>query len=120
MVRITVVVREIGRLKPDYSLDFDLPKVPKVGDYISIQRPDKDEPFGEDMIVRQIWWRLKHPETRTHTTGDVKVGSLTEIYVECEPALGPWSSKDWRASLNAAGPNNSPELKVARVVFEER
>jgi hypothetical protein len=74
MVRVNVVVREAGRLKPDYSLDFELPEVPKVGSYISIQRPDKPEPYGEDLIVRQVWWRLWHPETSAVVTGPGKVG----------------------------------------------
>jgi hypothetical protein len=63
MVQINLVVRELGRLKPDYSLDFELPEVPAVGSYISIQRLDHPEPYGEDVIVRKVWWRLKHPET---------------------------------------------------------
>ncbi len=46
MVQIVVVVREPDRLKPDYSLRFDLPEIPKTGSYILIQRPDLPEPFG--------------------------------------------------------------------------
>ncbi len=45
MVKINLVVRELGKLKPDYSLDFELPEVPAIGSYISIQRPDHPEPF---------------------------------------------------------------------------
>jgi hypothetical protein len=44
MVKINLVVRELGKLKPDYSLDFELPEVPAIGSYISIQRPDHPEP----------------------------------------------------------------------------
>jgi len=40
MTRAFVVGREVGKLKPDYSLEFEFPEVPKVGDYISIHRPD--------------------------------------------------------------------------------
>jgi hypothetical protein len=54
MARVTIVIREVGHLKPDYLLDFDLPEVPKPGSYISIQRPDKPELYGEDLIVRQV------------------------------------------------------------------
>ena len=43
--RVIVIVRESGRLKPDYSLEFDLPDIPAVGSYLSIQRPDKPRPL---------------------------------------------------------------------------
>jgi hypothetical protein len=42
------IVREIGKLKSEYSLDFEFPELPKVGDYISIHRPDLRNPLGED------------------------------------------------------------------------
>ncbi len=32
MFEVTIVVREPGRLKPDYSLPFSLPAVPREGD----------------------------------------------------------------------------------------
>ncbi len=96
MVRINLVVREHGSLKPDYSLDFELPEVPAVGSYVSIRRPDKMEPYGEDVIVRTVWWRLKHPETAGVVSGrPAKVGSLHELFVECDPASGPYSSDSW-------------------------
>jgi hypothetical protein len=121
MIKMTVVVREAGKLKPDYSLDFNLPAVPHVGDYISIQRPDHPAPFGEDMIVRQVWWRLDHPETGGFTTaGQEKLGKLGEIMVECEPALSPWSSDNWRKSLSYAESNGKvPSFDVARMSFPE-
>jgi hypothetical protein len=102
MVRVTIIVREVGRLKPDYSLYFDLPQVPAVGDYISVQRPDEPEPYGEDLIVRQIWWRLKSPETATVSSGPPKIGGVSEIFVECDPAIGPWTSDRSRDYLTAA------------------
>ena len=55
MTRVRIVVREVGRKKPDYSLDFDLPEIPKIGSYISIRRPDTPEGYDdEDLIVRQV------------------------------------------------------------------
>jgi hypothetical protein len=81
MTQVTVVIREVGRLNPDYSLEFELPEVPKVGSYISVHRPDNPEPYSEDMIVKEVGWRLEHPETRAATSGDepLKIGSLKEI-----------------------------------------
>jgi hypothetical protein len=106
------VVREVCRLKPDYSLDFELPEVPKPGSYISIQRPDKPEPYGEDLIVRQVWWRLNHPETAGFGSEPPKVGKLTEIMVECEQAIGPYSSDNWRDTL--MGKRARQEIDAAR------
>ncbi|GAN81474.1 hypothetical protein Aam_096_033 [Acidocella aminolytica 101 = DSM 11237] len=82
-----IVDREVGCLKPNYSLKFDLPKVPAIGSYLSIQRPNKPEPYGKDLVVRQAWWRLKHPETEgSCESGREKTGGVTEIFVECDPA----------------------------------
>lgn len=117
MRRVTVIVRELGRLKPDYSLEFDLPEVPRVGDYISVQRPNHKSPWGEDMIVRQVWWRLSHPETGGYGATPPKIGKVDEIYVECEPAIGPWSSDSWRDSMKHLP--NAPKLEVARLSIRE-
>lgn len=102
MPRVEIVVREPGRKKPDYSLTFDLPEIPRVGDYISIQRPDKPDPYGEDMIVRHIWWRLKHAETGSAAASPAKVGGIDEVWIECEPALSPYSSDSWRNLLEGS------------------
>lgn len=114
MFRITVVVREVGKLKPDYSLDFEVPQIPAVGDYISMQRPDAPEPYGEDLIVRRVWWRLSHPETRMIVTNKPKTGSVKEIFVECDPAIGPYSSDRWRDNLRLYTGVSIPELEVDR------
>jgi hypothetical protein len=116
MTRVTIVVREVGRLKPDYSIDFDLPEIPRPGDYVSIQRPDQPEPYGEDMIVDKVWWRLNHPETGGFASGPQKIGGLTEIIVECVQAIGPHSSDRWRDTLTGKRENgiDVPEFEVAR------
>lgn len=102
MTKICLVVREVGRLKPEYSLEFDVPEIPQLGSYISIQRPDEPEPYGEDMIVEQVWWRLRHPETGGFGSNPPKVGTVSEIFVECSPAVGPYSSGRWRDLHEAA------------------
>jgi len=103
MPKVTVVVRDVGKLKPDYSLQFDLPGVPSVGDYISINRPSEPEPYSEDLIVRKIWWRLHHPETESFSiSGQEKTGKLTEVFVECDQAIGPYSLDRWRDRLEDA------------------
>jgi hypothetical protein len=120
-MRVTIVVREVGRLKPDYSLDFELPEVPHAGDYISVQRPDKPEPYGEDLIVQKVWWRLKHAETAGFGSDPPKIGGLTEIMVECAQAIGPYSSDQWRDTLTAKRANGAeiPEFEVARVQIRQ-
>jgi hypothetical protein len=119
MTRVIVVIREVGRLNPDYSLEFELPEVPKVGSYISIHRPDNPEPYSEDMIVEKVWWRLHHPETRAVTSGDepLKIGLLKEIFVECVQATSPYSTDRWRDKLDRQRKSGAdvPEFEVARV-----
>ena len=122
MVRVVVVIREIGRTKPDYSLTFDLPEVPAVGSYLSIQRPDKPAPYGEDVVVRHAWWRLNHPETSGFApSGADKIGGFNEIMLECDPAISPYSSDQWRRTLEAAQARGVevPTFDVARFAVSE-
>lgn len=116
MVEVVLVVREVGRNSPDYSLHFELPVLPREGDYISINRPDHPEPYSEDVIVRHVWWRLHHPETRASFSGDEKpkVGRLTEIFVECDVALGPYAADHWRKYHG-----NAPKFDVSRFAVSE-
>ncbi len=72
--------------------------------------PDHAEPFGEDMIVRQVRWRLCHPETgEAASERTEKMGMLREIFVGCDPALSPFSSDSWRRVL---GGGNNPDFEV--------
>jgi hypothetical protein len=118
MFEVTIVVREPGTVETGFSLDFELPEIPRIGEYISIRRLDTREPFGEDVIVRHVWWRLKHPETHGFASSDKPtIGTLVEILVECDPALGPHSSESWRRSLETAPPGVVEEFKVSRRVY---
>jgi hypothetical protein len=123
MTRIIVVVREVGKLNPDYYLEFDVPEVPSPGSYLSIHRPDNPQPYSEDMIVDKVWWRLEHPETRCVTSGDEKpkVGSVIETVVECVPATGPYSCDRWRDMLDNRRKHGAeiPEFEVARVQIRQ-
>ena len=101
-MKFIVVVREIGRNSPDYSLEFEAPVLPSVGDYLSIHRPDKEHGHTEDLIVRHIWWRLHHPETGSMASEPAKVGNVVDIQVECDQAIGPHSLDRWRSTLEAA------------------
>lgn len=101
-MKFNVVVREIGRLKPDFSLEFEAPVLPTIGSYLSIVRPDAKHGHTEDLIVRRIWWRLHHPVTGGFASSPVPVGSLVDIQVECDQAIGPHSRDQWRKSLESA------------------
>lgn len=116
MFKFRVVVREPGRLMPDYSLEFEAPVLPRESDYLSVQRPDHERPFGEDMIVAKVWWRLAHPEVGPFQREPLNVGSLEEIIVECVAAVSPYSSDQWRDSLARVG---APEMEVSRFVLRE-
>jgi hypothetical protein len=98
MMRVLIVVHEAGSLELGDSFEFDLPEIPAKGSYISIERPDAQSPYGQDLIVREIWWRLRHPSPELAPTKG-KVGELAEIFVECERAVSPYSSERWRSSL---------------------
>jgi hypothetical protein len=102
MMKFIIVVRELDSFELDYSLEFEAPSIPEVGSYISINRLDQRKPLGEDLIVRKVWWRLHHPETRAIVDEAHVIGKVEEIFVECDQALWPYSSAQWRKRLEAA------------------
>jgi len=52
------------------------------------------------VIVRHVWWRLFHIETHGRKSSEKpSVGKLVDIFVECDPALSPYSSDNWRKRL---------------------
>jgi hypothetical protein len=112
MVQVTLVVRRAGDVAVNFWLNFEVPEVPRVGDYISIRRLDQREPFGEDVIVRHIWWKLFHPETHA-LSDEPSVGRLVDIFVECDPALSVHSSEAWRRSVESSGAQVE-EFQVSR------
>jgi hypothetical protein len=124
MTKVIIVVREPGKLKLDYSLEFDLPEIPRVGSYISIHRPDKPQPFGEDVVVRKVWWRLEHPDTGTGagSAKAAKIGSVAEVFVECDIAVGPYASDRWREMAATAKARGAvvEEFEVERYSIREK
>jgi len=79
----------------------NLPEMPRVGDYISVFRPDAPH-HSEDLVVRHVWWQLNHPETGGVAFGEPLVGDLREAVVECDVALGPYASDKWRLMASGA------------------
>lgn len=80
-----------GRGETDYSLIIDMPTVPQTGDYISITRPGQQG--AEDFIVKRTWWNLEYNNNNN-------IGSTKDFWVECEFALGPYSSEIHRKSCH--------------------
>jgi hypothetical protein len=101
MVRVILAVREPGVRKPDFYVPFDLPEVPRVGDYISIFRPYSEaySAHSEDLVVRHVWWHLQYPDTEAVTFEETKAGRVNDVMVECDMAIGPYARENWRASV---------------------
>lgn len=100
MLHACIVVRETGGLAPEYMMRFDLPTLPRVGTYLSVCRPGGASHEGEDLIVRQVWWRLKHPDKQAASrSGADGIGHLDDVIIECAKAIGPYSSEAWRSEL---------------------
>lgn len=114
MIEIYVVVRELGKSKCEYWRKFRVPSLPRPGDYISMHKPDKVR--GEDLIVRHVWWRLGYPE-ESGSGSEEAVGALTEIFVECDTAVGPYASDAWRERVERArrGGIEITEFEVQRL-----
>jgi hypothetical protein len=112
MVQVILVVRELGKQEPEYWMTFELPEVPAVGSYISINKLDVRRPFSEDLIVRHVWWQLHHSGTDAEA-----VGQLIDITVECDTALGPYATLDWqrRAERGRSQGVDVPDFEVARI-----
>ena len=94
MVTFIVVVREAGSPRPAYWVEFDAPALPRVGDYLSIQRPDKPSRYGESLIVRNIWWRLAH-QGRSGFPDWAVNRRPGEVFVECDSTAHQYSNKSW-------------------------
>lgn len=120
MPKAIVVVRELGRQSADYSLVFDFTSLPRVGDYISIYRPDA-KLHSEDLVVRHVWWQLDHPTTDAVGPETGEVGRVRDIFVECDQAIGPHSRDRWRDDLERAVANGAmvERFKIARFSLRE-
>lgn len=97
---VTLVFVPPGGGEADYSLKFELPNVPRPGDYVSIMRPTA--PGTEDFIVRRTWWHLDYPESPDvliGEAGDAYWGSVRQLIVECEFAKGLTSGEGHRRNL---------------------
>ena len=89
-----------GGGEADYSLDFDLPAIPRPGDYITVMRPNQSG--TEDFIVRRTWWTLEYPEApMIQNSKNAVRGSAKSVAVECEFAKGNYSSEAHKKACDA-------------------
>jgi hypothetical protein len=107
MINAVIVIREPGRLKPMIWHEFQLPELPRPGDYLTISGPDDRAPLGEDLVVRRVWWLLDRPAAGT-SAGDEAAGQLVEVFVECDLGEGPYSSAAWREEVALARACGAP------------
>ena len=127
MVAVTIVVRNLSRPEPEYSLPFDLPEIPKVGSYISVFRSDGHPKWvsSDDLIVRHVWWELEHL-TRSDGMGSGQdeevIGHARSIMVECDHAIGPYLVERHRhfIEMEAEAKGITVErLPVSRIVLSQ-
>jgi hypothetical protein len=97
-MKVRLVFVPPGGGDAEFSLEFELPSVPQPGSYISITRPDQ-QVGTEDFIVRRNLWHLEHPTTGAY--GEGATGTMRVLGVECEFALGPYSSDEHRRTCDA-------------------
>lgn len=103
MFEVTLTFVPPGGGEADYSLRMRVPALPRAGDYITVMRkyaspPDDKHTGTEDFIVRRVWWGFEYPDDgkHYHEAGKDPVGEVSGITIECEFAIGPYSSKAHR------------------------
>lgn len=106
--QVTLVVVPPGGGEAEYSLQMEVPALPREGDYVTVMRnregPVASRDIGtEDFIVRRVWWAFDFPDDgRLFEYSDERtVGTLNGIGIECELARGHYSSD---AHLRTCGP----------------
>ena len=86
-----------GGGETDYSLDFEIPALPNIGDYMTVVRPP--DLGTSDFIVRRIHWGLQSDPYNPTATAH-RVGTCTGITIECEFALSPYSSDSHKSCVD--------------------
>jgi hypothetical protein len=100
MVDVVLVLREPGELRPAQAWRACLPALPRVGDCITVSGPDDRPPLGSDMIASAVWWVLD--QSGPGRADEELAAEFVEVFVECTPAEGPYSSAGWRTQMAAA------------------
>jgi hypothetical protein len=90
------------RAKAGFSGRFRLAGDPHSWKLHFHSEPEHEAEWGEDVVVRKVWWRLKHPETAARPSDPPKFGTVRQIIAECDVATSPWSSDKWLKLADAA------------------
>lgn len=99
-MNVSLVFVPPGGGESDYTLNFDLPTIPRPGDYISIRRLNQEG--TSDFIVRRTWWHLYYPSDALYEDAkDTTHGTVKGIAVECEFARGPYSGNEHKKSCDS-------------------
>jgi hypothetical protein len=101
-MKVTLAIVPPNGGETDYSLDFEVPALPRPGDYISVRREDASGRHGtEDFIVRRVWWHLCYPDSLlSRSANDTTTGKTDDVVVECEFARGPFSTEAHKAACD--------------------
>ncbi|HEX8621139.1 MAG TPA: hypothetical protein VF718_04145 [Allosphingosinicella sp.] len=101
--QVTLVIVPPGGGEAEYSLQMEVPALPREGDYVTVMRQREGPVAGrdigtEDFIVRRVWWAFDFPDDgRLYEDSDDRtVGTLNGIGIECEMAMGHYSSEAHR------------------------
>jgi hypothetical protein len=99
-MKVRLLIVPPGGGETDYTLDFELPALPRQGDYIGVTRPK--ESGAEYFIVRRVWWALHYPGSNDAMVAQPanQVGSVERICIECEIAEGPFSSESHKKVID--------------------
>mgnify|MGYP007020374933 CR=1 FL=1 len=120
MIRVHLSFVPPGGGEVDYGLTMDLPSLPREGDYISVLRKkpdgsvlDGDRAGSEDFIVRRVWWSCEYPDDgkTSHESGKQPVGTCAAPNIECEFAIGPYSSPAHKRAAENYGARGKGEAK---------
>ena len=110
MIEVTLVIVPPGGGEAEYSLQMNVPALPREGDYVTVIRNREGPVAGidigtEDFIVRRVWWAFNYPDDGAlyHYAGEGPVGEVSgTISIECEMAKGHYSCE---RHVRACGPN---------------
>jgi len=101
-MRVHIVLPPTERVGPADGLVFEMPDVPRPGDFITIQR--RGQEGTTDFVVRRRLWTLEHPScapAHPHA-GEAPVGATRAVAIECEFAVGSLPSEEhWKVPVGA-------------------
>ncbi|AXR66613.1 hypothetical protein [Leptospira mayottensis] len=101
-MKIYLIFVPPGGGEADYQLQLESNSIPQPGDYITIKRKGVDG--TEDFIAKRSWWSLSLEKE----DGVCKVDSVS---VECEFALGPFSSENHKRNVQIYNIKNGKTLE---------